>query len=370
VAQALDMFPTGDEWRRPVHLEATSATERAAFRRCRRQWFLTIVHRLQTQEDNLNFWIGELVHTGLEAYYRGLLAGADLETAETAGLDAYQDAFDVALEKARSGPMGIIWGEAEPMYRDLGEMGWGMLEGYFERERQFPIGDEVVEVEVRRFVPIVDSDGNEVGRLSVRTDLVVRRRGLLAVVDHKTATQHLNSAMLDLDDQLTAEVYIVWKELGEFPAEAVYNSLAKKLPVPPAQLKPTKKEPVAFSRSKTQPTTAALYRATLAEAGLDEADYADILAILDEREATDQSPFFFREATFRTPGQMASFEANLFQEFRDMQEVAADPARAYPNPSTFACPSCPVKAICMVMMDGGDPATIITNEYTLAEPRY
>lgn len=362
--------PTGLEPWTPVKIKGTSATERAAFRKCRRQWFLTQVHRLQTQDDNLNFWLGELVHTGLQFYYERIKEGQGHAAAAEFALDAYERAFDEAVARVKAGPLGIIWGEAGPMYQELGELGFGMLQGYFEREAREPIGDEVVEVEVRRYVPIRSPKGRRIGTLAVRTDLVVRRYGHLAAVDHKTATQHLSPAMLDIDDQLTAETYVVWQVLGEWPEEAVYNSLAKKIPAPPERLKDGKGGVPRFSQRKDAPTTAALYRRTLAEHGLTEEGYEDILAHLDEREAADDTPFFYRETTFRTPGQIAAFEANLYQEFRDMREVAAHPERAYPNPSPFACPTCPVRQVCMAMMDGSDAGHLIRSGYTVGEPRY
>lgn len=363
--------PTGLEHVTPVEVATTSATERATFRKCRRQWFLTVVHRLETMEGNLNFWLGEIVHAGLQRYYEGQRDGEPHAARAEAALARYEEAYGEALAPL-AGVWGAVWSLARPMYEDLGAMGFDMLFGYFERELTHPLAGEgdVIQVEQRLFVPILDPEGLEAGRLSVRTDLFVRRFGDLTAVDHKTASQRLGSSMLDIDDQLTAEVYAGWKALGEFPERAVYNALLKKRPGPPKEIKGTKAEPVKLSKDKSQPTTHALYSEAIAERGLDPANYQDILDLLLENEVNDTTPFFYREETFRTPGQMAQFEQNLYHEFADMVDVAAHPERAYPAPSPFACPSCPVRQVCAAMMDETDPAHLIKSQYIVAEPRY
>lgn len=362
--------PTGNEPWTPVKIKATSATERASFRKCRRQWFLTIVHRLESVEGNPNFWIGNLIHTGLEVYYRAQQNGLPHAARVELAMPAYQRAYDESLIPVREA-LGFLFPMAEDTYHDLGALGWKMLEGYFEREEHEPIFDEIVQVEHRLFVPIRDARGRAVGKLAVRTDLVGRRGDRLAVADHKTTGAKLAASMLDIDDQLSAEVYAVWKSLGEFPTEALYNALLKKAPGPPKENLPDKKTGRRkLSKAKDQPTTVALYLEEIARLGLDRADYEDILAILAEREASGESDYFYREATFRTPGQMRAFEENLYQEWLDMRGVAAHPERAYPSPSLFSCPSCPVRQVCFSMMDGGDAGAIIRNELTVVEPRY
>lgn len=352
---------TGQEPWTPVRISAVSATERASFRRCRRQWLLTVVHRLQEPGGNVNFWLGTLVHVGLEAYYRELMEGLPVESAETGCLDAYQHAYDASLDGLRA-DLGFLWPTAEPMYREIGEMGLAMLEGYLENERRDPVGEEVVQVERRVFVPIRSEGGRRIGALAVQTDLVVRRRGRLAVVDHKTAAQAMSDAQLDLDDQLTAEVYAVWLDSGEMPSEAVYNTLLKRVPEPPKLLKSGK-----LSVDRQAPTTYDLYVAEVDRLGLSRNDYAEHLAWLA---AEGSSRFFRREAVFRNAAQMASFEQNLREEFRDMRAVALHPGRAYPSPSAFACPGCPVRAVCQAMMDGGDASALIQENLVVGEPRY
>ena len=368
--------PTGLEHRTPVKITDTSATERAAFRRCRRQWFLGVVHRLQSADGNVNFWFGTLVHAALEEYYQRIKDGTSHDDAIEDSLNRYEAEYHSSVEPIKSW-LSFLWPNVEESYLELGELGLEMLQAYFDRERTEPLLDEVIEVERRVFVPIRTPSGRKVGKLSVRADVVGRRGGSLVVVDHKTASREMNASQLDLDDQLTAEVYAIWKTRkdGEFPEEAVYNTLYKKVPRPPKELKPGKKsrqwpdgEP-KLSKDKSQMVTYDLYMAEIKRLGLDPAEYEEILQYFYTQDHSGESPFFRRDHVMRSPAQMASFEANLYEEYRDMRLVAAHPERAYPNPSPFNCPSCSVKLICMMMSDDGDVEAIIKASYVVGDPR-
>lgn len=358
---------TGQEPHTPVRINATSATERAVFRKCRRQWFLSVVHRLQGQEGNPNFWFGELIHAGLEGYYRAVMADGPWAEAHAAGLRAYDAAYERSLEPIVKAA-GWLWPKFQDLYTAKYELGAAMLAGYFEHERTHPLG-KPVQVEQRLWVPIYRG-GRKIGRLSVRTDIVVRRRGGLAAVDHKTYQRRATSMILDIDDQLTAEVYAVWKATGEFPETAIYNGLLKETPGPPRHLQPRKDGTPKLSKDKSQPTTHALYLEEILRLGLDPNDYDEHLRWLRQTEAAGENWYFVREETFRTPGQMAEFERNLGHEFADMKAVARRPDLAYPSPSPFSCPSCPVRQICQTIMDGDDPSVLIQAKYQVGDPRY
>jgi len=354
---------TGLEHETPVRIKSTSATERGGFRKCRRQWFLTTVHRLDSQEGNINFFLGTIYHAGLEAYYRAQMRGANVDDREVAAIDAYQSAYDAYMVRLED-QLGALWQFAETNFTEAGKLGLEMLQNYFERELADPLLDEVLAVEFRVNVPIVNAKGGKVGILSVQADAVGVKDDQLAVCDHKTASQAMQSAHLDIDDQLTAECYSWWKAKGTMPDKAIYNVSIKKAPQPPKQLKSAK-----LSQAKNQLTTERMYRDEIARLGHSVADYVDILAILHEREESGEDRLFQREATFRTPEQMAAFERDLFEEWRDMRAVASHPERAYPSPTSMNCGSCPVRIICTTIQDDGDVEAIIKAGYVVAEPR-
>lgn len=361
--------PTGLEPFTPVEIDSTSATERAGFRKCRRQWFLTTVHRLDSNQGNVNFFLGNIYHASLAAYYTAQYNGEDVDTREDFALDTYQLEFDREMEELAD-MTGYLWPHVEPTFRAAGELGLEMLQNYLERERLDPLFDEVVAVEFRVNVPIVHpATRAEVGVLSVQADVVGKKLGELCVADHKTASRVMPSSHLDLDDQLTAEVFSWWQYSGDFPEKAIYNVSYKKSVGPPNQIKGSKAKPIKLSKAKGQATTAELYRAEIARLGLDVADYVDILTVLEERAGTEDDMLFRREAVFRTPDQLAAFEKDLYYEWTDMQQVAREPERAYPNPTSMNCGGCPVRAICTTIQDNGDYEAIIKAGYTIAEPR-
>jgi hypothetical protein len=360
--------PTGEEHLTPVLITDTSATERAVFRQCRRRWFLTVVHRLDPEEGNPNFFVGNLFHSGLQRYYEGIRDGESHDEATERALDAYQIEFEVEMEKLRE-QLKFLWPVAQPQWRELGELGFEMVQNYLDREGRNPMFDEIVAVEFRVNVDIPDRLGNSMGKLSVQADVIGRKDGELKVADHKTASRDVTSAHLDIDDQLTAEVFAWWRHSGQFPERAVYNVAYKKSFGPPRQIRGSKEKPVKLSKDKSQGTTYALYRQEIERLGLDKGDYVDILTALKEREDRGEDALFHREEVFRSLDQLEAFERDLYWEFRDMQDVAAEPERAYPNPTKFNCPNCPVRVICFAIQDGGDVPAIIRGGFVVAEPR-
>lgn len=360
--------PTGLEMSTPVRIKSTSATERAGFRRCRRSWLAGVVHRLDPQNGNVHFFMGKLFHLGLERYYLEQQAGEPHDVRVERALDQYQDAYQHALVEVTK-DLGIAAQFGLPKYHEAGELAFEMLQNYFEREVLDPLLDEVIAVEFRVNVAIVNPKGRKVGVLSVQADVVGRKDGQLRVVDHKTASRTMPSAHLDLDDQLTAEAYSWWQATGDMPDELVYNVAMKKAPKPPRRLKDDKWGKPRLSKDKNQGTTSALYRAEIEALGLNIGDYVDILTTLQEQESGGEDPLFRREVVFRTPDQMAAFERDLYEEWRDMKAVALHPERAYPNPTSMNCQGCPVRSICTTMQDGGDTQAVILAGYVVADPR-
>lgn len=362
--------PTGREHLTPVKIKDTSATERAGFRRCRRQWFLTTVHRLDPNEPNVNFFVGNLFHEAMRVYYLAVRDGKPQDQAKDEALDAFQAKFDADLALVKS-QMTFLADVAEPVYREAGELAFDMAQNYIDAEPSNPVLAKIVAVEFRVRVAIRNpKTGRRSGWLSVQADLVGEDdAGDLAVVDHKTRSRAVNMAHVDLDDQLTAEAFAWFNETGRFPEKAILNVAFKRKFGPPKRLKDKKDGTPKLSKAKDQGTTHALYVQALDDLGLDHAEYADILGTLREAEARGESQLFHREETFRTPGQIAAFERDLFYEFQDMKRVAAHPEQAYPSPSEFNCGRCPVRVICTTIQDDGDVEAVIQAGFVVGDPR-
>ena len=261
---------------------------------------------MDSNEGNINFFLGNCFHSGLQGYYTILKDGGDHEAASAIAQDAYQARFDEEMAKVKN-QLGFLFSVGEPLFREAGELGFEMLQNYLEREVLNPLLDEVIAVEFRVNVAIRSPKGRRIGWLSVQSDVVGYKDEDLVVVDHKTASREINLSYLDIDDQHSAEVFSWWKHSGKFPDLAIRNTAFKKHVGPPAVLKKG-----GLSKNKTQGTTYALYKQAIVDNGLEIGDYVDMLTYLKEREESGEDPLFSRESTIRTPAQMAAFQRDLY----------------------------------------------------------
>jgi hypothetical protein len=356
---------TGQEHITPVRLAETSVTERATFRKCRRQWFLAVVHRLRPRGGvNENFWLGELVHAALQAYYEHDETAHGCHRERCA--DAAREALDTYARRANEAMVevqaeaGFLWEQVEEHWAALDELGHDMVKGYIRFDRESGGLGQVEAIEQRYRVRIPRTRD---GVLSLRVDLVVvTASGRRIVVDHKTAASRPSESLHDIDDQFTAYFWGYQKATGEKVDRVTRNVLLKRPPMPPKLVKNGK----ALSVDRRQATTYELFLEAIKANGFSRADYAEHLEWLASRGYED---FYVRQTTIRSRGQLAEFEANLAEEWRDMRAVAAQPRRAYPNVSPFTCPSCPVRAICTTMMDRGDVSAVIRSGYIIGDER-
>ena len=316
-ADAMNTAPTGREPYTPVRIKKISVTERADFRKCRRRWFLSDVHRLQGPGSAMYYLFGTAMHTALETYHTksAKIAFRDLDT-----LKAFDDAWDVAEAKATE-ELGFLWENVRAdwiAHRDLGQQ---MLKGYFAADAKagfdYPDLGRALEVEKRFTVRIPGTNGKLTGKL----DLISSHGEETWGVDHKNLASTHSSAQLDLDDQLTAYAWIYLEATGDMLDAVVYNVLLKKLPV---------------SEKTGKPTTSTL---------------------------------FVRDVTTRSVAQLDQFATYLREECTDMRTVALHPERAYPNPSQFNCSGCPVRSICVAMMNEEDVEDVILAGYRIGEER-
>lgn len=357
----------------PVVLKETSVTERADFRQCRRKWFLGTVKRLTPPGGAMYFWFGNLGHYALEHYYLGAMPdekvedeGMTLEAREVYAREAYEHYLEDSLKELRK-ELGFLWESVKDEYNDMAEKGRAILEGYFRMERETRSFGRVIAVEERFRVTIRNENGRVFPgspELTARFDLVTEQEDNeddVSVIDHKFLGSKHSSAYLDIDDQLTGYAYVWWRATGILPRRQIYNVLLKKAPGPPRLLKNN-----TLSTAKDQNTTYSLYLAEIKRLGLSRVDYAEHLAYLKGKGWDD---FYIQEGVFRNMAQLEQFELNLAYEWRDMRSVAAHPETAYPSPSAFNCPGCPVKLICATMQDGGDVEAIIEAQFTTAPER-
>jgi hypothetical protein len=399
---------------RTIHALDVSASERASFKKCRRQWELTVLENLEPLiPPTFEFEFGAGIHQALEAYYF-----------QVANMPAYPDT-DETYERPLNSAL-MQWDqwyvETEIRYEQadldsnvktealdklvaLADLGEEMLRGYHRysdrvddftvhaieghmmpagkswlnkhnEEREFISNGTRLGViwdqdSRRLLVPIVDPKtqlpikGNPV--FSCRIDLLVHRIDVgakgLWVYDHKTTSSVPNDRGLDFDDQITGYCYAVWRWLGIIPRGFGFNYLVKQAPKPPRILKSG-----ALSTAKDQLTTAEAYREELVRRGLILKDgtvtsethaeaYAALLSHGWDR-------FFTRHYVSRNKTELLNFERRLYEEWQDMVDCVNGDIELYPNLSRFHCPNCSVGPICQAIEDGSDWESVIDTRYT------
>lgn len=301
-------------------------TERQTFKACRRQWkYQYQEHLVPIREESGALWVGRGVHYALAAYYRKEDALAALD--EWLGIKLAERA-----EATNNAPLDEKLSEAITLMK-------GMVERYIEYAKQNDTW-EVVAVEQPFSVKIPTTHG----RLEGTLDMVVRRNGRLWVVDHKTFAQFADPDQLELDDQMTAYLWLVKQIFHETPAGAIYNQLRKALPRQPMLLA----SGTRLSKDKSIDTTPEIYLQAILDHGFDPDDYQDIL------EKISANKFFHRELIARNPSELKNFERNLIDEYRQMTTKNAP---LYPSPSRD-CLWCDYRNLCKSENENGDTQSL------------
>ena len=327
-----------------------SVSDLMYYSECRRKWWWQKAYSAKIQPPY--FFVGNIVHDGLEGFYsEGPEKAIEMATATA------NKTLDEVSENS------VLFGgdDANAKYEELADLGLKMLNNYFTYEAIDPLmpGGKIEHIEKTMRHRIKLSGWHYEGiMLTGRADLLVRdSKGQLWVVDHKTSNSYTPGLSgLDVDDQLTAYMYLCWKTLGEMPVGVLYNVLLKKVPEKPRVLKSGK-----LSKAKDQGTTVSLYMEAINEMGLDPGDYADILEYLD---ATGWEQFFFREYATRNESELLAYQNRLIVKATEVASIFADPDTwAVPSPKTRDCTYCEFLSACKSADDGGDPEVILETTF-------
>ena len=261
-------------------------------------------------------YIGSGVHEVLEANARGEDWRVALDKWKTDEIQEFIVYYSDRVGMAPSSDELSLFDEAHETVTVL-------MERYFTRySESAPLGEnyEYVAVEQTCAVPIPGTNGT----FTFTLDGLARdkRNDTLWVVEHKTYAQNPDMDRLSTDHQITAYAWGVAAILGEDIAGFLYDGISKKTPSEPALLKSGR-----LSEQFTQTIDGQSYRAAIQRHGLDVADYADILARLDERDQADQTPFYTRWRIPVLKAQVDAFAGYIVDIYTDM---VSNP-RIYPN---------------------------------------
>jgi len=270
----------------------------AAFKSCRRRYQYRYVHGLEQKDRPLYYDFGTAVHLALAYHYNGVPANE----------------ITIAIENyfADNAP---AQDESERLQKwiDARDLAVAMYLQYAKRYPQELF--KVIDVEKGFELPIMDVRGlpYENMTLAGKADMVVDENGLW-VVEHKTAsvidTKYKRKLTLDAQSMIYLEA--MERVYGQKFNGVIYNVLAKSIPVMPKVLKKG-----SLSLDKGQSTTPELYRQAIAENGLNEADYVEFLAYLEE----NQKEYFYREYLTFSQEERGEWQRELWQIAVDIERA-------------------------------------------------
>lgn len=317
-----------------------SVSDLQYFSDCRRQWMLS--KSWMTKKPDSKLWLGSIVHEFLQVYYQS----HQYEFARDQGINAIKKSFTKLRER-----FSESWAFIEDEMTSLAETAVGIFDNYVVYDFETPIDGEVFAVE-----SFLSYNLNPEVTLTGKIDLIMRQDSGLWVVDHKTSADAPNLMGLDVDDQLTAYAYLVWKKYAVVPDAVMYNVLIKRLPKEPVVLKAG-----GLSKAKDQDTIYPLYVEKIVELGLDPTEYSEILEILQNK---GWSKFFVREGSTRNLKELEAFQSRSLAKAEDIRRIITKPeVYAYPSPSTYRCGYCPFLQVCKSMDDGGDYQAILQSQF-------
>jgi len=292
-------------------------TEITDFLRCRKRYDYAWNQNLEPKQRNEKLTIGSAIHKFLELWY-----------SDRRALDA--------IEAMRVYIMDNSEGLDEMQLQDMIELATGVCTNYI-ATYGFDDTWTVRGVEVPFSVQL-DDNTNYTGTI----DLIVEDEdGHIWFVDHKTtASIDIFDKNSDMDRQISRYWWAL-QQLGYNVHGFIYNIILKDVPQEPKVLKSG-----ALSKDKAQKTTAKMYRDAIEFRGLNKADYADFLQLLEEQ----PKEFFRRLKVERTPAEVLA----SIDEMEDVIEDIRTARKHYRNITKDCHWDCAFKTLCQAEMDGSN----------------
>jgi len=306
-------------------------TDRRTFKECRRKFSYSVIQRLTTAEKNIDhFYVGTAGHYALAGFYEECRS----KPKEAPDPQPHWFEFTTSQKKQPNA--------------EVEELSLTLLKRYVQHYGHTEFSVVAVEVPIKLAYP-------EFGfELQGTLDLIVEdKNGLLWIVDHKFLKRLPDQKVLEMDDQMTAYIWLAHKA-GFNVKGAIYNVIRKALPVEPELLQRGN-----LSKRKLADLTYETYLAAIERYQLDRDDYEDILSELQCQENT----FFQRSKVTRNKKELALFELNLMAELRDM---SSPELVYYPNPGD-RCKTCIFQQLCKCENEGGEGRLLREEYYRIKE---
>lgn len=331
-----------------------SAQERAAYKRCRRQWDFGSVHRQRLQSiDPVPLDLNQAVRDALAVYYYP-------------GMWDWQTA--IVLPLVRKAFMRSIAAAPPSAERMAGlDGGTELLERYFEWAPSLDsFGPLKIEVDVEAMVPDIREPDRGLLAPDGRKVLYTERVAMVAadaadeywIVVHSVVPQWLETDALLLDEAAIAACW-AWEQtyLGMDVAGTIHNEVLRS---PPADLGPAPAEtrtgrPGRGGYSQNEPSGGG--RSVPQTQRLDRLDSRPVTV---QRLDQEVSGPIRRTRIRRGRGEI---EAAARQIGTEVLEMLRPDLPLYPTPSDRHCPKCRFLAPCLTMTEGADPVLDLASRY-------
>lgn len=194
----------------PVMIYSPSMVKK--FRRCKRQYFYSVVEKLEPRLPDIKLKRGNWMHKLMDVKYRG---------------DDWEKEHKRLIKEFNK-----LFVEEREMYGDLPDQVYRMMKGYEHRWRKEEAEWEILHVEETFEVKFTGGD-----ILNFKPDLVVKDHGVpgepIWIVDHKT-TKSIPSADWRIEDLQSTVYYWAMKEVGYDVKGFIYNYIRTKDPTVPS----------------------------------------------------------------------------------------------------------------------------------------
>ncbi len=294
-----------------------------AFKSCRRRYQYRYVDGLELKDRPVYFDFGTAIHLGLAIHYKG----GSLEDS----LKEIEVHFDDNAPAADDSERLNEWEKMKALAVDI-------FHNYVAHYPKEPF--KVLEVEKLFELPILDVRGEKHQGmiLAGKIDALVEENGLW-VMETKTAkTIDVNyKRKLTLDAQSMIYLDAMDRIMGRRIKGVIYNVLAKDTPHKPDILKSGKLSQAANAR-----TTPELFRSSIAELKLNEADYAEYLEHLE----ANRKEYFYREYLTFGDEERLEWRDELRQIAGDMERMIELEAFYKNTAQCVTFGTCPYLPIC------------------------
>lgn len=313
-------------------------TERAQYKQCRRKWKYQFLWEIvPIAEPRGALWLGHGAHYGLAEFYRF-------------GRDPVEATYEWLDQKVSSQQLSTMWPAEREEFNDTVRLLESMMSGYVKFAKE---NDDfrIKGVEIPLDIHISGTRSRLIGTV----DVLVEKRGGIWLLDHKTCAQFTSPLNLELDDQMTAYLWLLKQLTDTMPKGAVYNQLRKKIPAEPELLKTG-----GLSKNKGVDTTYEKYMKAIKDNDLNPKYYEDILEFLKNKD----NGFYKREYVARSRYELEHFGEQLTAEVREMNSKQTV---LYHHPTRDCSWSCSYRDLCLCEITGGDLQALIEVNYEHAD---